>query len=108
MAEKQALTARMPPDTYRRVEKYREARDLTKSDAGRRLVEAGLDAEKGETSTTAPSDLTLVLLSALLGAVLGFGMLTHGLFGVAVLLAAAAIGGVIGKIAIDRRGGEDG
>ncbi len=51
MGRKPKVQTRLPEDTHERFEKYREARDLTKSDATRRLVEAGLDAEADQPMT---------------------------------------------------------
>lgn len=100
MAEKQALTARMPQDTYERVERYRERKDLSKSDASRRLVEAGLEAEEGDTQQSGVPDTVLLMLTALMGAVVGFGTLTHGFLGFVVLIIALALGAGVGKLVL--------
>jgi hypothetical protein len=51
MSRKPKVQTRLPKDTHERFEEYREARDLTKSDATRRLVEAGLDVETDRDNT---------------------------------------------------------
>jgi hypothetical protein len=44
--QKKNLTVRVPVDTYEEFEDYREERgNISKADAGRRLLEEGLDAE---------------------------------------------------------------
>lgn len=45
---KPMLGARVPKDTEHRFEEYRQERDLNKSDAVRRLIEAGLDEIEAE------------------------------------------------------------
>jgi hypothetical protein len=48
MAEKKNITLRVPKDTYREFEEYRKDRgEISKADAGRRLLEAGLGTTKG-------------------------------------------------------------
>jgi len=48
MGEKKHITLRVPQDTYREFEEYREDRgEISKADAGRRLLEAGLGTTKG-------------------------------------------------------------
>lgn len=39
------ITGRIPNDDYQRFEKYREKQGINKTDAVRRLIRAGLDAE---------------------------------------------------------------
>jgi hypothetical protein len=51
MARKPKVQTRLPEDTHERFEEYREAHELTKADATRRLVEAGLDAEADQPVT---------------------------------------------------------
>lgn len=46
MPEKKTISGRVPADTWERFEQYREAHDLNKTDAMRRLLEDGLDANK--------------------------------------------------------------
>lgn len=46
MAEKKTLTGRVEPGTAERFEEYRETYNLNKSEAVRRLVDAGLEAEE--------------------------------------------------------------
>jgi hypothetical protein len=52
VAKKETIALRVPPDTHAEFERYREERsgpddELSKSDAGRRLLERGLDYERG-------------------------------------------------------------
>jgi hypothetical protein len=42
--DKEVISGRVPADTFERFEEYREQRDISKSDAVRRLVVTGLDA----------------------------------------------------------------
>jgi Flp pilus assembly protein TadB len=53
MGTKNPLSTRLPDDTNERFEAYQEERNLSKSEAGKRLVERGLDWETGEVSPKA-------------------------------------------------------
>ncbi len=46
MTEKEMVGVRLPADTLRRVERYAEDHDLSKSDALRRMIEKGVDLEE--------------------------------------------------------------
>jgi len=90
MAEKEALTARMPPDTYGRVEDYREKRDLTKSDAARRLIEEGLDSktsgptdEKLSPTDAATAAMLVAVAVSIAGPLAGAGVALAGITGFA-------------------------
>lgn len=99
MTQKEALTARMPPDTYGRVMDYREARDLTKSDAARRLIESGLDAESAQTrSEPQYVDVLISVATALLVAIIAFAVLAHGVLGGVVVMVAGGVGFTLAKI----------
>lgn len=67
MPAKKNLTIRVPKDTYEEFEEYR-GDELSKADAGRRLLESGLENENSE-SNQAPSTLLLVLLVIAGGAI---------------------------------------
>lgn len=45
MTEKEQVNTRLPPDQYEAVEEYREDRGISRSEAARRLLVAGLEAE---------------------------------------------------------------
>lgn len=87
MADKQALTARMPPDTYSRVETYRESRDLTKSDAARRLIEEGLESKSSrvndglEATDLAISVMLVAVAVVIAGPLAGAGVALAGIIG---------------------------
>lgn len=99
MADKQALTARMPPDTYSQVMDYRQARDLTKSDAARRLIESGLDAEQSPDSPPG-MDLLIAGLSALLAAVVALAILAYGIVGAVVVAGSIVVGFAVAWVAL--------
>ena len=46
--EKEVISGRVPADTYDEFEEYREERNISKSDAVRRLVDIGLDTVQEE------------------------------------------------------------
>lgn len=46
--EKHPISFRVPSDTHEDFEDYQEQHDITQSDAGRRLLEEGLQSELGE------------------------------------------------------------
>jgi len=46
MADKEMVGVRLPADTLRRVERYAEEHDISKSDALRRMIEKGVDLEE--------------------------------------------------------------
>ena len=87
MADKTTIGIRVPSDLERRFEEFREERDLSKSDAGRRLLDRGLeavdedapreDAERaddgdgGYLRTLLPSAATAFLAAALVLVTLG-------------------------------------
>jgi len=56
MSGKETVSARVPQDTNKRFEQYREQRDISKSEAGKRLIERGLDWETGETAPGGAGD----------------------------------------------------
>lgn len=97
---KKTISVRVPPDTHERFEEYREKNsgdeedggELSKADAGRRLLERGLDLE-GEHSALPPLGQQLVstgdyLLKLLAVFVVGGAMwsLVDGVTGAAGLL----------------------
>ena len=52
MANKEHITLRVPRDTYEEFEGYRKERgEISKADAGRRLLEKGLEQVNGATET---------------------------------------------------------
>lgn len=52
MAQKEHIGFRVPPDTYEEFEAYREERNISKTDAGRRLLEDALEHAGDETPRT--------------------------------------------------------
>ena len=52
MASKRNITIRVPNDTYDEFEEYRDGRDISKADAGRRLLEDALQHAGDETART--------------------------------------------------------
>lgn len=68
MPTKKNLTIRVPKDTYEKFEKYR-GDDLSKADAGRRLLESGLENEQSDAAGV-PSAIVM------LGLIIGGGLIS--------------------------------
>lgn len=89
MAEKQNITIRVPPDTYEEFETYRKTRDISKADAGRRLLHEALRQQTSDSEQDArgdPEGFLESLLSQILvlsGYTLGISLV---LWGVSALL----------------------
>jgi len=107
MAQKEHIGFRVPPDTYEEFEAYREERSISKTDAGRRLLEDALQHADDETARTdggvteqqfaaherRESRRTWLLMAALVYvALVAAGTLSHvATFGVGAVLVAALI-----------------
>jgi len=82
--KREQLQARCDPDTVEAVKEYQDEKDITKSEAVRRLIRAGLDAkareeEYGPVRRAGQSGtLIMILVIAILSFVLQFVMLAGG------------------------------
>lgn len=99
MSGKDTVSARVPQDTSERFEAYRDDRDISKSEAGKRLIERGLDWESGEVSAGNAAGSALgerlawgVLAFSLAAFALGYSLPAGGLAAVAgVVFIAVAV-----------------
>lgn len=100
---KKNVTVRVPEDTYARFEEYRksESGEISKADAGRRLLESGLNAEQSP-DTPPGMDLLIATVAGLLGAVIALAILTYGITGAAVVAVAIVVGFGIAWVALSR------
>jgi hypothetical protein len=82
--KREQLQARCDPDTVEAVKEYQERKDITKSEAVRRLIRTGLDAkareeEHGPVRRAGQSGiLIMILVIAILSFVLQFTILAGG------------------------------
>lgn len=69
MGEKQrkVLSIKLPNDTYKHVETYREQHDISKSEAGRRLIRDSLKTEaSGESNSIRDRTITALVVALVL------------------------------------------
>jgi hypothetical protein len=96
---KKTLSIRLPPDTYERFEEYRDANsseesELSKADAGRRLLEKGLDGVDGDTDSVRKRPATGIKYAA------GFAGASVLLLVVTPVLVVLGVGGIATQLTV--------
>jgi hypothetical protein len=108
---KNPLSFRIPDDTERRLDEYR-GDEVSKSDAARRLLERGLDAEQGRRGAASLSTMFLLTFGAvLLSLATVFALLPMMVDGVALeetlaVVVALTLGSVVASLAAARSSGQ--
>jgi len=93
MSQKEHIGFRVPQDTYQAFESYREERNISKTDAGRRLLEDALHDTDGGEEPGRGLELLLGVALGLLFAVVALAV-TLGGPGAGLVVGAAALVGV--------------